>query len=55
MFADMELIGVPHRIVVGERGLKQGQIEYQGRGDKAAQPVALPDAVGFVKSRLCTD
>ena len=37
MFADTELIGIPHRIVVGERGLKQGQIEYQGRRDKTAQ------------------
>ncbi|MFN7085895.1 MAG: proline--tRNA ligase [Burkholderiales bacterium] len=53
MFSDMELIGIPHRIVVGERGLKQGQIEYQGRRDQAAQGVALQDALGFVKSKLC--
>jgi len=53
MFADMELIGIPHRIVVGERGLKQGQIEYQARRDKAAQPIALADAVVAVKSRVC--
>ncbi len=53
MFADMELSGIPHRIVVGERGLKQGQIEYQGRRDKTAQPLALPDAVAEIKSRLC--
>ena len=53
MFADMELTGIPHRIVVGERGLKQGQIEYQGRRDKSAQPVALADAVAVVKSRVC--
>ena len=53
MFADMELIGIPHRIVVGERGLKQGQIEYQGRRDKNAQPIALADAVAAVKSRVC--
>ena len=31
MFADMELIGIPHRIVIGERGLKDGMLEYQGR------------------------
>lgn len=55
MFSDMELIGVPHRIVVGDRGLKQGQIEYQGRRDKTAQAVPLPDAVKFVKSKVCTD
>ena len=53
MFADMELIGIPHRIVVGERGLKQGQIEYQGRRDKAARPIALAAAVAEVKSRVC--
>lgn len=44
MFADWELIGVPHRITVGERGLKEGVIEYQNRRDAAAQKVA-PDAV----------
>ena len=55
MFADMELIGIPHRIVVGERGLRQGQIEYQGRRDKAAQPIALTDAVAAIKSRVCAD
>ncbi|PZR47592.1 MAG: proline--tRNA ligase, partial [Stutzerimonas stutzeri] len=55
MFADMELIGIPHRIVVGERGLKQGQIEYQARCDKTAQGVALQDVAGFVKSRVCAD
>jgi prolyl-tRNA synthetase len=53
MFADIELLGIPHRIVVGERGLKQGQIEYQGRRDKNAQPIALADAVAAVKSRVC--
>ncbi|MDP2240029.1 MAG: proline--tRNA ligase [Burkholderiales bacterium] len=55
MFSDMELIGVPHRIVVGDRGLKQGQIEYQGRRDPTAQAVPLPDAVKYVKSKACAD
>jgi prolyl-tRNA synthetase len=53
MFADIELIGIPHRIVVGERGLKQGQLEYQGRRDNDAQPIALADAIAAVKSRVC--
>ena len=53
MFADMELIGIPHRVVVGERGLKQGAIEYQGRRDKTAQTIALQDAAEYVKSRAC--
>jgi prolyl-tRNA synthetase len=53
MFADMELSGIPHRIVIGDRSLKQGQIEYQGRRDKTAQTIALADAVAGIKSRLC--
>jgi prolyl-tRNA synthetase len=54
-FADMELIGIPHRVVVGERGLKSGQVEYQGRRDPQAQSLALQDAVKSVKSRVCAD
>jgi prolyl-tRNA synthetase len=40
MFADLELIGIPHRITIGERGLKDGQVEYQGRRDE--KPTAVP-------------
>jgi prolyl-tRNA synthetase len=54
VFADMELIGIPHRVVVGERGLKNGQVEYQGRRDAKAQPVILQDAVKYVKSMVCS-
>ena len=53
MFADMELIGIPHRIVVGDRGLKQGQFEYQGRRDKAAQPIAVDNAADTIKKLVC--
>ncbi|HXF66408.1 MAG TPA: proline--tRNA ligase [Burkholderiales bacterium] len=53
MFADMELIGIPHRLVVGERGLKSGEIEYRGRREAAARNLPLQEAVGFVQSRLC--
>jgi prolyl-tRNA synthetase len=53
MFADMELIGIPHRIVIGERGLKEGNIEYQGRRDASSQSVPLQNAVNFVRSRIC--
>lgn len=57
MFADMELIGVPHRIVIGERSLKQGKIEYQGRRDEKAQAIPYPsqDIVDFIKSRISGD
>ncbi|MEO8332479.1 MAG: proline--tRNA ligase [Gallionella sp.] len=53
MFADMELIGIPHRIVISERSLKEGMLEYQGRRDAAAQTIPLQNAVEFLKSRLC--
>lgn len=52
MFADWELIGVPHRIVIGDRGLKEGKLEYQGRRDAAATPVALEEMLAFVKAKL---
>jgi prolyl-tRNA synthetase len=55
MFADMELIGIPHRIVVGERGLKEGNVEYQGRRDSRSQAVAVGEIVPFVKARLAED
>jgi prolyl-tRNA synthetase len=52
MFADIELIGIPHRIVIGERSLKDGMLEYQGRRDPAAQTIPLQNAIEFVKSKL---
>jgi prolyl-tRNA synthetase len=52
MFADLELIGIPHRITVGERGLKSGEVEYQGRRDSEPTRVALEEAVKFVRGRL---
>jgi prolyl-tRNA synthetase len=53
MFADMELIGIPHRIVVGERGLKEGKLEYQGRCEQASTAIAVGELLAFVKARLC--
>jgi prolyl-tRNA synthetase len=52
MFADLELIGVPHRITVGDRGLKQGQIEYQARREGKAQMVPIERAVDVVMAAL---
>ena len=52
MFADWELIGVPHRVVISDRGLKEGQVEYQHRRDPAASKVAAAEVCGFVKARL---
>jgi prolyl-tRNA synthetase len=52
MFADWELIGVPVRLVVSDRGLKAGTVEVQGRRDAAATVVPLAEAVASVKGRL---
>ena len=53
MFADMELIGIPHRIVVGERGLAEGKLEYKGRTDAEAQLIACESAATLVQGKLC--
>ncbi|MDD2742778.1 MAG: proline--tRNA ligase [Rhodocyclaceae bacterium] len=53
MFADMELIGIPHRIVIGERGLKEGQLEYKGRLETEASMLAQADVVAIIKEKLC--
>jgi prolyl-tRNA synthetase len=53
MLADIELIGIPQRIVVGERGLKTGQVEYQRRTDQEAALINLNDAISHVKSNTC--
>ena len=53
MFADIELVGIPHRLVLGDRGLKDGKIEYQGRRDPTAQSVPLDEILSFLKSHLC--
>ena len=52
MFADWELIGVPHRVTIGERGLKEGQVEYQHRRDETASKVPADGIAAFVKARL---
>jgi prolyl-tRNA synthetase len=52
LLADQELIGIAHRIVIGERGLKEGVAEYQHRRDTAATKVALSEAARYVQSRF---
>jgi prolyl-tRNA synthetase len=54
MFADWELIGVPLRVVISDRGLKAGSVEMQGRRDPVAATVALADALSTVKARLAS-
>lgn len=52
MFADWELIGVPHRVTIGERGLKEGMVEFQHRRDAEAAKVPLADIAGLVRQRI---
>ncbi|ACK53986.1 MULTISPECIES: proline--tRNA ligase [Thauera] len=52
MFADWELIGVPHRVTIGDRGLKEGVIEYQGRRDAEAAKLPAGEVLGHVLERL---
>ena len=52
MFADWELIGVPHRVVLSERGLKVGQVEYQGRRDAQASALTVSDLLAALKAAL---
>ena len=54
MFADMELIGIPHRLVVGERGLKEGQIEYKGRQDDQATMIPRDAVASLLREKLCS-
>ena len=52
MFADWELVGVPHRITVGDRGLKENNVEYQHRRDEKATVVPVPVIAHLVKSKI---
>ncbi len=52
MFADMELIGIPHRIVFSERGLDNGVLEYKGRSDEEAQSIPIDEIVPFLKQQI---
>ena len=53
MFADLELIGIPHRITIGDRGLKEGRVEYQARrGTVGPEMVAVDEIAAFIRQRL---
>ena len=52
MFADWELIGVPHRVTIGDRGLKDGHVEYQNRRDAESTKVPAVEVLAFVKAKL---
>jgi prolyl-tRNA synthetase len=52
LFADMELIGIPHRLVLSERGLAAGNAEYKGRRDEKPQDLPLKATLAFLRERL---
>ena len=52
MFADWELIGVPHRVAIGERSLKEGNVEYQARQETQSTPVRLDEVLALLKGKL---
>ncbi len=55
LFAETELIGIPHRVVVGDRGLADNKFEYKGRTDAEATMVPCTEILAFLKARLCHD
>lgn len=52
MFADMELIGIPHRVVISERGLKNGTYEYKGRRDSESQDINTDSLLNFLNDKI---
>ena len=52
MFSDMELIGIPHRVVVGEKNLDQGMLEYKSRRDAESRDIPRADIVDFLNTQL---
>jgi prolyl-tRNA synthetase len=52
MFADMELLGLPHRIVISDRGLKNQQLEYKSRTGAEAEVIELADVHNIIKAKL---
>jgi prolyl-tRNA synthetase len=51
-FADAELLGIPHRLVIGERGIDAGKLEYRGRRDSESTEFPLAEALPFIRARL---
>src|SRR5688572_21296252 len=54
LFADMDLIGIPHRLVISERGLAAGTVEYKGRRQEKAEDAPLADALGFLRGKFAS-
>jgi len=52
MFAESDLMGIPHRVVIGDRGLAEGKVEYKGRTDAEAQNLQVAECVAFLRDKL---
>jgi prolyl-tRNA synthetase len=52
MFADLELVGIPHRVTIGDRGLKEGNVEYQGRREEKATAVKVAEIAALLRERV---
>jgi prolyl-tRNA synthetase len=52
MFSDMDLIGIPHCLVISDRGLDSQTVEYKGRCDEQAQDIAMTDILSFIQAKL---
>lgn len=52
MFAEMELLGIPHRLVVSDKGLAKGELEYKGRSDEQAQQISRENVVAFLRDKM---
>jgi len=55
LFADHELVGMPHRIVVSERGLEKGKVEYKGRKNQQVQHVPMENIISFLQDKIDAD
>ena len=51
-FADAELLGIPHRLVVAERGLENGRLEYRHRRDTSSTEFPIDEALAFIRARI---
>ena len=51
-FADMELTGIPHRLVISDRGIKNGTLEYKGRSDSENQDIAIDEGIPFIREKF---
>ena len=52
MFSDMELIGIPHRVVIGDRSMDTGKVEYRARTELNHQEVPIEGIIRFLEQKL---